>query len=52
MMMLAAIVIVTVPMKMASVTAYGFDDYGIDHDCAPDEYIDDGIEGKCERRWN
>jgi hypothetical protein len=48
---------VIVPMKMASVTTYGFDDYGIDHDGVPDEYIDDeyiddGIDRECELRWN
>jgi hypothetical protein len=54
-------VIVIVPMKMASVTTYGFDDYGIDHDGVPDDVDDDGIDdgidndvidGECELRWN
>jgi hypothetical protein len=30
-------VIVIGPMKMASVTTYGFDDYGIDHGDVPDD---------------
>jgi hypothetical protein len=38
-------------MKMASVTTYGFDDYGIDHDDVPDD-VDDGTDGECELRWN
>jgi hypothetical protein len=53
MMMLAVIVIV--PMKMASVTTYGFDEYGIDHDGVPDDVdddvIDDGMDGEGELRY-
>jgi hypothetical protein len=53
-------VIVIVPMKMASVTTYDFDDYGIDHDGLRDDvdddviddYIDDGIDGECKLRYD
>jgi hypothetical protein len=41
---------VIVPMKMASVTTYGFDDYGIDHDSVPDDVDDDVIDGEGELR--